>query len=186
MVPAAEIGPDRTATERRQFGDNSATGQDRTGHDAMVYGWFEDMTAGDADTIGEYVVDEAEMIAFAEKWDPFPFHVDREQAAKSIHGGLIASGEYTMAIKQILLHRNGIPPGVMASLGYDELRYLKPVRAGDRISVRLDVLEKRDSRSKPDRGIVRVRTTLKNQDNTDLLTYIDNVLIAKKTSEENS
>tara|TARA_R110002072_G_scaffold63634_8_gene158113 strand:- start:411 stop:869 length:459 start_codon:yes stop_codon:yes gene_type:complete len=150
----------------------------------MVYGWFEDMNVGDTDTIGEYAVDEAEMVAFAEKWDPFPFHVDREQAEKSIHGGLIASGEYSMAIKQILLHRKGIPPGVMASLGYDELRYLKPVRAGDRISVRLEVLEKRGSRSKPDRGIVRVRTTLKNRDNSDLLTYIDNVLIAKKTPED--
>lgn len=152
----------------------------------MVYGWFEDMNEGDTDTIGEYAVDEGEMVAFAEKWDPFPFHVDREAAAQSIHGGLIASGEYSMAIKQILLHRKGIPPGVMASLGYDELRYLAPVRAGDRISVRLDVLEKRESRSKPDRGVVRVRTTLKNQDNTDLLTYIDNVLIAKQTPEQTS
>jgi acyl dehydratase len=127
------------------------------------------------------------------KWLPsprnrtrFPFHVDREQAAKSIHGGLIASGEYTMEIKQILLHRKGIPPGVMVSLGSDELRYLKPVRAGDRISVRLEVLEKRESRSKPDRSIVRVRTTLQNQDNTDLLTYIENVLIAKNIPEETS
>ena len=72
----------------------------------------------------------------------------------------------------------------MVSLGYDELRYLKPVRAGDRISVRLEVLEKRESRSKPDRSIVRVRTTLQNQDNTDLLTYIENVLIAKNIPEE--
>ena len=89
-----------------------------------------------------------------------------------------------MAIKQILLHRKGTPPGVMASLGYDELRYLKPVRAGDRISVRLAVLEKRESRSKPDRSIVHFRTTLKNQDNTDLLTYIVNALIAKNIPEE--
>jgi len=91
-----------------------------------------------------------------------------------------------MAIKQLLIHMKGVPPGVMSSLGYDELRYLRPVRAGDRISLTLDVLEKRPSRSKPDRGIVRVRTTLKNQDNTDLLTYIDNVLIAKKPPEETS
>ena len=146
----------------------------------MVYGWFEDMTAGDADTIGEYLVDEGEMVAFARKWDPFPFHIDKAAAEKSIHGGLIASGEYSMAVKQILLHMKGIPPGVMASMGYDDLRYLKPVRPGDRICVRLEVLDKRESQSKPDRGIVRVRTTLENQDKTALLTYIDNVLIAKK------
>jgi len=152
----------------------------------MVYGWFEDMTAGDRETIGAYAVDEAEMVAFARKWDPFPFHIDRASAEKSIHGGLIASGEYSMAIKQLLIHMKGVPPGVMASLGYDELRYLRPVRAGDRISLTLEVLEKRPSRSKPDRGIVRVRTTLKNQDNTDLLTYIDNVLITKKPPEETS
>lgn len=150
----------------------------------MVYGWFEDMTVGDADTIGEYVVDEDEMVAFAQKWDPFPFHVDRAAAEKSIHGGLIASGEYTMAVKQILLHMKGIPPGVMASMGYDDLRYLKPVRPGDRISVRLDVLEKRESKSKPDRGIVRVATTLRNQDNAAVLTYTDNVLIAKKNPKK--
>jgi len=156
------------------------------GPNRMVYGWFEDMAAGDSATIGEYTVDEAEMVAFARKWDPFPFHIDRASAEKSIHGGLIASGEYSMAIKQLLIHMKGVPPGVMSSLGYDELRYLRPVRAGDRISLTLDVLEKRPSRSKPDRGIVRVRTTLKNQDNTDLLTYIDNVLIAKKPPEETS
>ena len=153
------------------------------GETDMVYGWFEDMTVGDADTIGEYIVDEGEMVAFAQKWDPFPFHVDRAAAAKSIHGGLIASGEYTMAIKQILLHMKGIPSGVMASMGYDDLRYLKPVRPGDRISVQLKLLEKRESISKPDRGIVRVATTLKNQDNAAVLTYIDNVLIAKKNPQ---
>jgi acyl dehydratase len=148
----------------------------------MVYGWFEDMAAGDTETIGEYLVEEDEMVAFAIKWDPFPFHVDRELAEKSIHGGLIASGEYTMLVKQILLHRNGIPVGVMASLGYDAFRYLKPVRPGHRISVRLEVLEKRESQSKPDRGIVRVQTTLLNQDNDILLDYTDNVLVAKKTA----
>lgn len=148
----------------------------------MVYGWFEDMTVGETDTIGEYLVDEEEMVEFARKWDPFPFHVDKDAAEKSIHGGLIASGEYSMAVKQILLHRKGIPPGVMASLGYDELRYLGPVRPGDRISVRLEVLDKRESKSKPDRGIVQVRTTLENQDKAELLTYIDNVLIAKRNS----
>ena len=100
----------------------------------MVYGWFEDMNPGDADTIGEYPVDEREMVEFAEKWDPFPFHIDKAEAESSIHGGLIASGEYSMAVKQILLHRKGIPPGVMASMGYDDLRYLKPVRPGDRRS----------------------------------------------------
>ena len=88
-----------------------------------------------------------------------------------------------MAIKQILLHMKGIPSGVMASMGYDDLRYLKPVRPGDRISVQLKVLEKRESISKPDRGIVRVATTLKNQDNAAVLTYIDNVLIAKKNPQ---
>ena len=60
MVPAGAIGPDRSVTGRRQDGG-------KTGHNAMVYGWSEDMTAGDADTIGDYVVDEAEMVAFAEK-----------------------------------------------------------------------------------------------------------------------
>lgn len=148
----------------------------------MVYGWYEDMTVGDTDIIGEYPVEEDEMVAFAEKWDPFPFHVDREAAEKSIHGALIASGEYSMAIKQKLLHIKGVPPGVMASLGYDEFRYLGPVHAGDRLSIALEVLEKRSSNSKPDRGIVRVRTTLRNQGGKDLLTYIDNVLIAKKAA----
>ena len=83
----------------------------------MVYGWFEDMMPGNTATFVEYLVDEDEMVAFSEKLDSFPFHVDREAAEKSIHGGLIASGEYSMAIKQILLHGKGIPPGAMASMG---------------------------------------------------------------------
>ena len=60
----------------------------------MVYGWFEDMTFGDADTIGEYLADKTEMVDFARKWDPFPFHIDRAEAEQSIHGGLIASGVF--------------------------------------------------------------------------------------------
>jgi acyl dehydratase len=120
------------------------------------------------------------MVAYAEKWDPFPFHVDEAAARASIHGGLIASGEYTMAVKQALIHRLGANEALIASMGYDELRYLGPVRPGDSLTLTMECTDKRESRSKPDRGIVKYKVGLTNQDNEPVLSYTDIVLLAKR------
>ena len=122
------------------------------------------------------------MVAFAKKWDPFPFHVDEAAGQKSIYGGLIASGEYTMAIKQKLIHMLGNNEALICSVGYDELRYLRPVKAGDRLTLSMECIKKWASHSKPDRGIVKYKVTLTNQDDDLVLSYIDIVLLAKRAA----
>lgn len=122
------------------------------------------------------VVDRAEMIAFAEAWDPMPFHLD-DAAGMAAFGGATAPGVYVMAFKQRLLHRLDARPDVIASGGFDEVRFLQPVRPGDRLTLALDWLEKRLSKSRPDRGIVKVRSTLVNQRGETAFTKIDIVLV---------
>lgn len=115
--------------------------------------YFEDFKPGDVFDLGEQLVSEAEMLEFARKYDPQPFHVDREAAARSMYGGLIASGWHTGAMYMAMLVRALI--GEVASLGapgLDELRWLKPVRPGDVLRGRFTVLEKRESAKNPSRG----------------------------------
>ena len=146
----------------------------------MGGGYFEDVVVGATVTAGPYRVTRDEMVAFARKWDPFPFHVDEMAARDSIYGGLIASGEYTMAVKQALIHRLGGNEALIGSMGYDELRYLGPVRPDDRLTLSMECTDKRVSRSKPDRGIVKYKVTLTNQDDEPVLSYTDIVLLAKR------
>ena len=146
----------------------------------MGSGYFEDVVVGATVTAGPYRVTRDEMVAFARKWDPFPFHVDEAAGRDSIYGGLIASGEYTMAVKQALIHRLGGNEALIGSMGYDELRYLGPVRPDDRLTLSMECTDKRVSRSKPDRGIVKYKVTLTNQDEEPVLSYTDIVLLAKR------
>ena len=126
--------------------------------------YFEDYVVGESLTYGDYLVTEAEVREFAGRYDPQPFHIDAEAAKQSIFGGLIASGWNTASISMRLMvdhfvsQRSG-----MGSPGIDELRWLKPVRPGDRLKVRSTVTEARRSQSKPDRGLVRVRHETLNQ-----------------------
>ena len=148
----------------------------------MINGCFEDVAVGVMVSAGPYHVNKDEMVAFARKWDPFPFHVDETAGRKSIYGGMIASGEYTMAVKQTLIHMIGKNEALICSVGYDELRYLRPVKAGDRLTLSMECIDKQASLSKPDRGIVKYRVTLTNQDDDPVLSYIDIVLLAKRAA----
>jgi acyl dehydratase len=127
--------------------------------------WFEDVAAGDVTEFGDYLMSESEIIDFARRYDPQPFHTDPEAARESFFGGLIASGWHTAgAVMRMLVDHFVSPASSMGSPGIDELRWLKPVRPGDRLRVRVTVLETIPSRSKPDRGIVRSLTEAINQD----------------------
>jgi acyl dehydratase len=148
----------------------------------MAEAYYEDITVGDVRTSGPYHVTEAEMVDFARKWDPLPFHIDEAAARSSVYGGLIASGEYTMAVKQLLIHGLGINDALIGSMGYDELRYRNPVRPDDRLSLTIKYIDKRESCSKPDRGIVKFEVTLSNQNGDPVLDYIDIVLFAKRAA----
>lgn len=126
--------------------------------------YFEDVAVGDTDTLGTHTITTEEILTFATRYDPQPFHTDPEAAGRSIFGGLIASGWHTCAIMMRLsvetARRNrAVTTG---SPGVDSCRWLKPVRPGDTLAGRTEVLETWPSRSKPI-GFVRSRVEMLNQ-----------------------
>lgn len=126
--------------------------------------YFEDYIPGTVHELGSIQVDEAEMIAFARRFDPQVFHTDPVAAQESVFGGLIASGWYTASLAMRLLVDHYISHvASLGSPGVDELRWLKPVRAGDTLSLRVTLLEARRSRSKPGQGVIRILTEVLNQ-----------------------
>jgi acyl dehydratase len=125
---------------------------------------FEDYLPGAVFEYGAIRVAEAEIIEFARRFDPQYIHVDRDRAAQGPFSGLIASGWHTAAMMMRLIVDNFLPTSAsFGSPGIDELRWLKPVRPGDVLSVRLSVLEATRSRSKPDRGVVRTLCEVLNE-----------------------
>ncbi|MDE1182714.1 MaoC family dehydratase [Paraburkholderia sp.] len=119
---------------------------------------FEDLEVGSTTVIGEHTFTRDEIVAFAEQFDPQPFHLDEEAGAKSPFGGLVASGWHTCSVMMGLLVRNAIGNSTsMGSPGIDEIRWLKPVRVDDTITMKNTIVDKRVSASKPDRGIVETR-----------------------------
>jgi acyl dehydratase len=125
---------------------------------------FEDYVPGAVFEYGEIPVTEAEILEFARRFDPQYLHVDLERAAQGPFGGLIASGWHTAAMMMRLIVDNFLPKRAsLGSPGIDELHWLRPVRPGDVLSVRLSILEATRSRSKPDRGVVRTFCEVLNQ-----------------------
>jgi acyl dehydratase len=114
---------------------------------------------------GPIEIDEPEVIEFARQFDPQPIHTDPEAARAGPFGGLIASGWHTVSLTMRVLVDNYLARGAsLASPGVDELRWLQPVRPGDVLRVRATVVEARRSQSKPDRGLVRTKIEVLNQD----------------------
>ena len=127
--------------------------------------YFEDLEAGQLVELGSHAVTEEEIVAFARQWDPQPFHVDPEAAKETVFGGLIASGWHTGAM-WMRLYVDSLLDGAasMGSPGIEELRWLAPVRPGDMLTGKLTVLETTPSERRPDRGTVRIRGEMVNQD----------------------
>jgi acyl dehydratase len=126
--------------------------------------YFEDYVPGSVFEYGTISVTEAEIIEFARKFDPQGIHIDAEAAAAGPFGGLIASGWHTASMMMRLLVDNFISKvAALASPGVDELRWIRPVRPGDLLRIRVAVVEARPSRSKPDRGLVRTMIEVLNQ-----------------------
>jgi len=126
--------------------------------------YFEDFEIGRSIEVGSFTFSEEEIVAFATQFDPQPFHINREAAAKSIYGGLIASGWHTCSMMMRLMVDNFLREAAsLGSPGVDELRWLKPVRAGDTLTVTNTVLDARPSTSKADRGVVHTEWRAVNQ-----------------------
>ncbi|WP_334189456.1 MaoC family dehydratase [Noviherbaspirillum sp.] len=126
--------------------------------------YFEDFVVGRTIDIGTRTVSEEEIIDFATKFDPQPFHVDKDAAANSIYGGIIASGWHTCSMMMRMMVDGFLRDAAsMGSPGVDEVRWLKPVRGGDTLTVTTTAMETRPSTSKPDRGVVVNLWQAKNQ-----------------------
>jgi len=126
--------------------------------------YWEDIKEGEVVELGSRTLDKERMVAFAREFDPQPFHTDEKAAEASIWGGLIASGWLTGSVLMRIFYDSFLKDTAsMGSPGIDELRWVKPVRPGDTLTVRLTVLETAASRSKPDRGIVRSLMEVLNQ-----------------------
>jgi acyl dehydratase len=135
--------------------------------------YFEDFEPGQERALGRVEVTEVEIVDFARRFDPQPFHVDPEAARESVFGGLIASGWHTGAM-WMRLYVDSLLGGAasMGSPGIEELRWLAPVRPGDTLSGRLTVLETTPSERRPDRGTVRIRGEMVNQDGVVVMSMI--------------
>ncbi|HXJ82596.1 MAG TPA: MaoC family dehydratase [Candidatus Methylomirabilis sp.] len=126
--------------------------------------YFEDVRVGETATLGSHTITGEDIIAFAKKYDPQPFHTDPDAARATIFGGLIASGWHTCAIMMRLSAEAAQRTGAVTtgSPGVDSCRWLKPVRPGDTLTGRTEVLEAWPSRTKPI-GFVRSRIEMRNQ-----------------------
>ena len=126
--------------------------------------YFEDYIAGSVYEFGAVTVEEKEIIEYATRYDPQIFHTDPEAARATQFGSIVASGWHTAGMAMRLLVDNYLPRGTsLGSPGVDELRWYKPVRPGDVLSVRVTILGTRRSESKSDRGIVRSFVEILNQ-----------------------
>jgi acyl dehydratase len=146
----------------------------------MIY--FEDLVVGKETDFGRYEVTREEVLEFARKYDPQPFHLSDEAAAKTHFGRLAASGWHTCAMTMATLvrHMGEEPQAGLGSPGVDELRWLKPVHPGDTLHVRGTIVDKTPSRSRPEIGSFRSRMTVTNQDDTPVLTFTSIVLIKRR------
>jgi acyl dehydratase len=147
----------------------------------MTRQYLEDYAVGQVYRSGRLRVDKDQIIAFAAQFDPQSYHLDEAAARKSVFGGLAASGWHTAALTMRLLVESEFRPadGILG-VGFDELSWPRPVRPADELHVESEVLEVRPSKSRPDRGLIRVRMTTFNQNGEPVQIYIGNLLVPRR------
>lgn len=143
----------------------------------MIY--FEDIEVGSRQSFGRYEVTREEVLEFAGKYDPQPFHLDEEAAAQTHFGRISASGWHTCAMTMAMMVENmtGKKQAGLGSPGVDQLRWKKPVYPGDTLRCESEILEKRRSKSRREMGIFKSRTTTFNQHDEPVLEMVSNGLI---------
>lgn len=146
----------------------------------MLY--FEDIEPGTTAAFGRYEVTREEVIEFASKYDPQPFHLSDDEAAKTHFGKLAASGWHTAAMMMRMLVDNmsTMQQAGLGSPGLDEVRWLTPVYPGDILRIETEVLDKRPSRSRADMGSFRSKATVFNQDDVAVMTVISIGLVRRR------
>lgn len=146
----------------------------------MTQLYFDDLKVGQSLTSDTYTLDAAQIKDFAAQFDPQPFHMDEEAAKNSIFGALAASGWHTAAITMRLLVTSGLPiAGGSVGLG-GEINWPRPTYAGDTLQVTSEVLELTPSKSRPDRGIVLVRSETRNHRNEPVQIFTAKIMVPRK------
>jgi acyl dehydratase len=160
--------------------ERGMTDADEHGATALLY--LDDLRVGQRFTSASHVIDEAQIKAFAREFDPQPFHLDGEAAKATLFGGLAASGWHTAAVTMRLLVRGGLPlaGGIIGSGG--EISWPKPTRPGDTLTVVSEIEEVTPSRSRPDRGMVRVRSETRNQNGDVVQTLTPRLVVPRRSS----
>ena len=147
----------------------------------MAARYLDDFAVGQIFGSGRMRIDEDRIKSFAAEFDPQPFHLDAEAARKSLFGGLAASGWHTAALTMRLLVESEIKPvGGIVGAGFDEFRWPRPVRPGDELRVESEVLEVRPSKSRPEQGIIKVRTTTLNQNGEAVQIFVGNLVVPRR------
>jgi acyl dehydratase len=148
----------------------------------MTRHYLEDFAAGQRYGGAERIrIEKARIVAFATEFDPQPFHLDERAAGSSIFGGLAASGWHTAAATMRLLVASDLKPaGGIVGAGFDEFRWPRPVRPGDELRVESEVLEVRPSKSRPEQGLIKVRTTTLNQNGEAVQITVGNLIVPRR------
>jgi acyl dehydratase len=144
--------------------------------------YFEDFLAGSIAEFGDYLVTADEIKEFAAQFDPQPMHLDEEAAKHTMVGGLCASGWHTCSMMmRIIADGCLLNSSSMGSPGVEEVRWLKPVRPGDRLHVRMSILETREPKSRPDFGFVRTKFEVLTADQTCVMLSTINLMMGRRT-----
>ena len=150
----------------------------------MTKRYLEDFAVGQLFKTGRKRVDKDEIFAFAKEYDPQPFHLDEAAARQSPFAGLAASGWHTAAMTmRLLVDGEFKPAGGILGVGFDELSWPRAVRPDDELYVLSEVLEVRPSKSRPDRGMIRVRNTTFNQNDEPVQVFTGNLLVPRRRAK---
>lgn len=145
--------------------------------------YFDDMTVGELRTVGPIELTEEECLAFANRYDPQPMHTDREKAEAGPFHGIIASGWQTCAlVMRLTVQAKLFGSTLVLGMGIDELRWPTPLRPGDSITAEYEIASITPSKSKPDFGIVKVKTTARNQKGEIVLSMYTSTWVPRRPS----
>ena len=149
----------------------------------MTERYLEDYAVGQTFGSGRLRVDADQIKSFAADFDPQPFHLDEQTASRTIFRGLAASGWHTAALTMRLLVDGELKPaGGIVGAGFDEFRWPRPVRPGDELRLESQVLEVRPSKSRPEQGLIKVRTTTLNQTDEPVQILVANLVVPRRTT----
>lgn len=148
----------------------------------MAEQYFEDFAVGQTFLTGRHRIDKEQIVTFARQFDPQYYHLDEEAAKQSPFKGLAASGWHTAAITmRLMVDGEFKPAGGIIGVGFDQLSWSRPVRPGDELHVKSEILEIRPSKSRNDRGMVRVQNTTLNQNNEIVQVFTGNLLVPRRS-----